>query len=78
MTPSRLSKKRPHENYKFIDYSKRVDVIYDSIIHQMTPLEIRVKYEMKYNTVRWIVNKYKLNSRVNIKKKECGYSKSKM
>ena len=44
----------------------------------MTPLEIRVKYEMKYNTVRWIVNKYKLNSRVNIKKKKCGYSKSKM
>jgi len=30
---------------------------------------------MKYNTVRWIVNKYKQNSRVNIKKKISGYSK---
>lgn len=53
-----------------------MDVIYDSIVHKMTPYEITDKYNMKYNTVRWIVNKYKSNSRVNIKRKMCGYKKS--
>ena len=67
--------KRPHINYKFIEYYQRVDVIYDSIVHGMTPLQITHKYDMKYNTVRCIVNNFKKNSRVNIKKKIRGYSK---
>ena len=71
----RQAKKRPHENYKFIDYHQRVAIIYDNIEHQMTPLEIKDKYQMKYNTVRWIINKFKQNSRVNIKQKISGYSK---
>ena len=53
-----------------------MDVIFDSIVHKMTPYQIKDKYDMKYNTVRWIVNKYKLNARVNIKKKVCGFVKN--
>ena len=42
---SKKLKKRSHfDNYKFIDYGRRVDVIYDNIVHLMTPFEITNKY----------------------------------
>ena len=68
---------KPDENYRFIDYARRVDVIYESFTHGMAPLDITKKYHMKYNTVRCIVNNFKTNHRVNIKKKISGYSKKK-
>ena len=65
--PRREPKKRPHDNYKFIDYSKRVDVLYDFLVHNLTPYELTTKYSIKYNTVRDIVNNYKKYNRVNVK-----------
>lgn len=41
----------------------------------MTPYEITHKHSMKYNTVRSIVNSFKTNHRINIKKKLSGYTK---
>ena len=71
---SKKLKKRSHfDNYKFIDYGRRVDVIYDNIVHLMTPFEITNKYQMKYNTVRSIINNFKTNNRVNVKRKISGY-----
>lgn len=33
--PSKVNAKRkPHNNYQFIDISKRVDVIYDNFVHE--------------------------------------------
>lgn len=51
----------------FIEYAKRVDVIYDSIVHGMTPHDIADKYKVNYNTVRFIVNNFKMHNRVNPK-----------
>ena len=68
---------RWHDNYKFIDYGRRVDVIYDSVVHEMTLFQITHKYQMKYNTVRSIVNSFKGGSRVNVKRKIQGYSRKK-
>ena len=28
-------KKRPHNNYQFIDFSKRVNIIYDNFTHNL-------------------------------------------
>ena len=69
------SKKRSHPNYKFIEYTRRVDVIYDNRVHGMTPLDIMKKYGMKYNTIRSIINNFKTNNRVQTKLKIKGYTK---
>ena len=58
------------KEYKFVDYCRRVDVIYDHLVHGMTYFQITQKYAMKYNTVRMIINNYKTTSRVNVKKKQ--------
>ena len=51
-----------------------MDVIYDSVVHALKPFDITHKYQMKYNTVRSIINGFKSKSRVNIKKKVSGYT----
>jgi hypothetical protein len=43
----------------------------------MSPFDITKKYQMKYNTIRSIVNNFKTSHRINIKKKVSGYSKKK-
>lgn len=70
------TEQNPVDN-KYINYARRVDVIYESIMYGMMPLDIAKKYQMKYNTVRSIVNNFKTNNRVNIKMKKCGYTKRK-
>ena len=41
----------------------------------MMPLEISKSRNMKYNTVRSILNNFFKNGRVNVKKKISGYTK---
>ena len=71
----RQIRKRPHQNYKLIEYSQRVDVIYDSLVHGMAPHDIADKHTLNYNTVRFIINNFKMHNRVNPKKKKSGYVK---
>ena len=66
---------KPHTNYKFIDFETRVDVIYDNFTHDLQPLQISRKRNMKYNTVRSLLENFYQNGRINVKKKQSGYKK---
>ena len=61
--------RKPHSNYKFIDFETRVNVIYDNFAHDLQPLEISRKRNMKYNTVRSLLDNFYQNGRINVKKK---------
>ena len=39
-TQSKTIKRKPHDNYKFITMDMRINVIYDSFIHGIQPLDI--------------------------------------
>ena len=67
--------RKPHTNYKFIDLETRVDVIYDNFTHNLQPLEISKQREMKYNTVRSLLENYYQYGRINVKKKQSGCRK---
>ena len=68
-------KKRPHKNYQFIDFTKRVDIIYDNFTHNLQPQHISQARNINYNTVRSILSSFYQCGRVNIKKKTSGYGK---
>ena len=68
-------RKRPHHDYKVVEYARRVDVIYDQQVHGLSLHEIADKHAVNYNTVRFIVNNYKMHHRINLKKKKSGYFK---
>lgn len=67
--------RKPHKDYKFIDIAKRVDVIYENLVHDQQPMDISHKSGLKYNTIRSILQNFYQNGRVNVKKKMSGYRK---
>lgn len=44
--------------YKIVDYNMRVDIIYDSLVHNIQPIEISRARNVKYNTVRHVLQQY--------------------
>ena len=44
--------------YKIVDYNMRVDIIYDSLVHSIQPIEISRARNVKYNTVRHVLQQY--------------------
>lgn len=68
--------RRPHDNYKFIDMETRINVVYDNFTHNLQPLQISQKRNLKYNTVRSLLENFYQHGRVNIKKKMCGYKRN--
>ena len=41
--------------YKIVDFNMRVDIIYDSLVHNIQPIEISRIRDIKYNTVRHVL-----------------------
>jgi hypothetical protein len=41
--------------YKIVDYNMRVEIIYDSLVHNIQPIEISRARDIKYNTVRHVL-----------------------
>ena len=54
-----ISKPRNCSNgYKIVDYRMRVDIIYDSLVHNEQPIDISRSRHVKYNTVRHVLQQY--------------------
>ena len=54
-------KKRQRQSrggYKIVDYAMRVEIIYDSLVHNIQPIEISRARDIKYNTVRHVLQQY--------------------
>ena len=75
LSKSNTQKRKPHSNYKFIGYQQRIDVIYDNFIHDKQPIDISNIRDLKYNTIRSILQNFYQNGRINVKKKISGYVK---
>lgn len=53
-----MEKKRIRQcrgGYKIVDFNMRVDIIYDSLVHNIQPIEISRIRDIKYNTVRHVL-----------------------
>ena len=48
-------KHKPHHNYQFVDKQKRIEVIYDNLVHDYQPMDIADRQDIKYNTIRSIL-----------------------
>lgn len=57
-----------HTIYQKITHIERLNVIYSRVIHQLSLNEISNEQNLKYNTVRNILNAYKNSGRTNKKK----------
>ena len=57
-----------HTIYQKITHIERLNVIYSRVIHQLSLNEISAELNLKYNTVRNILNAYKNSGRTNKKK----------
>jgi hypothetical protein len=44
--------------YKIVDYNMRIEIIYDSLVHNIQPIEISRARDIKYNTVRHVLQQY--------------------
>lgn len=56
--PAAGEKKRLRQSrggYKIVDYNMRVEIIYDSLVHNIQPIEISRARDIKYNTVRHVL-----------------------
>lgn len=50
-------------------------MIYDNFVHDRQPMDISKEKDLKYNTVRSILQNFYQNGRINVKKKMSGYTK---
>ena len=55
---TKMEKKRIRQcrgGYKIVDFNMRVEIIYDSLVHNIQPIEISRIRDIKYNTVRHVL-----------------------
>ena len=55
-------------DYNRVNITKRIQILHDYTIHQLTLPVIREKYNLKYNTLLHIVSQYRATGRVDSQK----------
>ena len=64
------------EQRQSMSTATRISIIYDSVVHQMTLIEMIAKYQYNYSTLRHLILQFHLNGKTDLRKyKQVSYTR---